>query len=121
MTPCDPTDTPLDRQKTIAEQNARIATLEKQQAAQPQKSAAKTAANGRSVNVAGIDVPIADLPANALPKEKSAVRDADTFGDVQQAAPRVNNAPLDPKLKGFIAYRKNLIDDRDSWLMSSGN
>jgi hypothetical protein len=86
-------------QQTIAEQNARIATLEKQQAGPN----AKPAASGRSVAVAGINVPIAELPARALPKERSAVRDADTMGDLQQAAPRVNNAPLDPRLKGFIA------------------
>ena len=38
-----------------------------------------------------------------MPTERTPVRDADTFLDQQQAAPRVNNAPLDPKLKGFIA------------------
>lgn len=90
-------------QKTIAEQNARIATLEKKQAAPVQKAAAKPAVSGRSVTVAGMDVPIAELPAVALPRDPTSVRDADTFLDLQTAAPRVNNAPLDPKLKGFIA------------------
>jgi hypothetical protein len=89
-------------QKTIAEQSARIEALEKQQAAPKQKTASKPAASGRSVTVAGMDVPVADLPASALPKERSAIRDADTFGDLQQAAPRANNVPLDPKLKGFM-------------------
>jgi hypothetical protein len=87
-------------QKTIEQQNARIAALEKQQTAQ--KPATKPAASGRSVTVAGMDVPVADLPAGSLPKGRSAVRDADTFADLQQAAPRANNVPLDPKLKGFI-------------------
>jgi hypothetical protein len=89
-------------QKTIAEQSARIEALEKQQTAQKQKNAGKPAASGRSVAVAGMDVSVADLPAGAVPKERSVIRDADTFGDLQQAAPRANNVPLDPKLKGFI-------------------
>ena len=42
-------------QRTIAEQNARIATLEKQQAAAKEKPAAKPTASGRSVTVAGMD------------------------------------------------------------------
>lgn len=86
-------------QKTIETQNERIATLEKQRVA----PAPKPKPDGRSVNVAGLSVPTAELPPSALPTEKSAVRDSDTFGDVQQAAPRPNNVPLDPKLKGFIA------------------
>lgn len=95
-------------QKTIADQNAklteqsaRIATLEKQQATG--KSAAKPAQSGRSISVAGMDVPVAELPAAAIPKDRTPVRDADTFLDLQEAAPRVNNAPIDPKLKGFVA------------------
>jgi hypothetical protein len=66
------------------------------------KSSAKPAASGRSVTVAGMDVPVPQLPAAAIPTSRTPVRDADTFLDLQQAAPRVNNAPLDPKLKGFI-------------------
>ena len=38
-----------------------------------------------------------------MPTQTTPVRDADAFLDQQNAAPRVNNAPLDPKLKGFIA------------------
>jgi hypothetical protein len=79
-----------------------LATLEKQQAVAKGKSSAKPAASGRSVTVAGMDVPVAQLPAAAIPTSRTPVRDADTFLDLQQAAPRVNNAPLDPKLKGFI-------------------
>lgn len=89
-------------QKTIAEQNARIATLEKQQAARPRETPVKSASSGRSVAVAGLQVPLADLPANALPQSRTLVRDADGFLDLQTAAPRADNAPLDPKLKGFI-------------------
>ena len=89
-------------QKTIADQNQRIANLEKRQAAPQEKSATKTKSD-RSLTVAGANVPLAELPPSALPKARTPVRDADTFADLQQAAPRVNNAPLDPKLKGFIA------------------
>jgi len=90
--------------KTMAEQNARIASLEKQLA---EKGNAKPAAqapppSGRSVAVAGLNVPVGELPANALPSERTPIRDSDNLSDQQQAAPRVNNAPLDPKLKGFI-------------------
>jgi len=87
----------------IASQNARIATLEKQRPQSPKAAPPATSpSSGRSVTVAGMDVPVAELPANAMPKERSLIPDADTFGDVQQAAPRANNVPLDPKLKGFI-------------------
>lgn len=90
-------------QKTITEQSARIATLEKQQhEPKPATPGKPKAASDRSVTVAGMNVPLAELPANAVPKERSTVRDADAFLDLQSAAPRVNNAPLDPKLKGFI-------------------
>lgn len=91
-------------QKTVTDQNARIATLEK---AQPKAGAAKTAGNSlppstRSVQVAGMTVPTAELPAPARPKATTPVTDYDTFQDLQRAAPRANNAPLDPELKGFI-------------------
>lgn len=93
-------------QKTIDAQNARIATLENQQAPQAQpaarKTAKKSAAREKSVAAAPVETPIAESPAPALPTERSAVRDADTFADQQQAAPRANNVPLDPELKGFI-------------------
>ncbi|GAA5129207.1 porin [Luteolibacter yonseiensis] len=95
-----------EMQKTIAEQNARIATLENQKAAPSKKTTArkspKPAEKEPDMAAAGIDVPVGAPPVVAEPKEISAIRDADTFADLQQAAPRVNNAPLDPKLKGFI-------------------
>src|SRR5688572_3391066 len=55
-------------QKTIADQNERIASLEKRQTTAPKdKSTAKTKSD-RSLTVAGTNVPIAELPAGALPK-----------------------------------------------------
>jgi hypothetical protein len=91
--------------QTIDAQNARIATLEKQQAPQapaPAKKAARDRSDEKSVASAPVEMPIAESPAPALPAERCAVRDADTFADLQQAAPRANNVPLDPELKGFI-------------------
>lgn len=98
-----------EMQKTIAAQNERIALLESRQAGPKQKPTAKSATQGtpatgeRTVHVAGMDLPIAQLPSGAIPKQASGVRDANAFADLQQAAPRVNNQPLDPQLKGFIA------------------
>jgi hypothetical protein len=111
-------------QQVIADQNARIAALEKQQhhpkaqatpatknevaSHQPATVAASTstttqpAESQRSVSIAEVSVPTANIPANAVPNERAAIRDADTFLDQQNAAPRANNAPLDPSLKGFI-------------------
>lgn len=87
-----------EMKKTIDQQNARIAALEKKQEA---KAPGKAGADKRPP-LAHLTAPATDLPAGALPKARTAVRDADTFADLQQAAPRVNNAPLDPKLKGFM-------------------
>jgi hypothetical protein len=104
-------------QKTIADQNARInaqsariATLEKQQHAPPTKGAAPAVvtttstapASDRSVSILGKKVPTGELPGNAVPAASTTVRDRDDFSDLQQAAPRPNNAPLDPALKGFV-------------------
>jgi hypothetical protein len=96
-------------QKTIADQNARIGTLERQlQQHPPQATPASTAktkgpASGRTVTVLGQSLPVGGLPANAVPAQASFVRNRDNFNDLQQAAPRANNAPIDPSLKGFIA------------------
>jgi hypothetical protein len=100
-----------DQNAKLSEQSARLATLEKkqQQSAATQKAVTRgtaptnaAPASDRSITVAGINVPVAELPAAAMPRERSPVRDADTFDDFQQAAPRLDNAPIDPKLKGFI-------------------
>jgi hypothetical protein len=99
-------------QETIAKQNARIATLEKQAHQLPPApapvpagapaTASKASLGGSTVTVLGKSVPVGELPANAVPRERSAVRDEDNFTDQQQAAPRANNVPIDPALKGFI-------------------
>lgn len=84
-------------QKTINEQNARIATLEKKQSS---AVAVKPAASGHSEK--SVDIPTSQIAADALPKGRSVIKDMDTFMDQQQAAPRANNVPLDPALKGFV-------------------
>jgi len=105
-------------QQTIADQNARIATLEKQaeaKAAAPAEGPDKVDLprnKGRSRTAGASQDEVADTPPPAriempaaappMPVRRSNVRDADTFADLQQAAPRANNAPLDPELKGFI-------------------
>ena len=110
-------------QKIIADQNARIAALEKQQQQKPQPTpaakrevtskdertparqtatASPPSENQRTVSVAELAVPTGRIPDNAVPNERAGVRDADTFANQQEAAPRPNNAPLDPSLKGFI-------------------
>ena len=102
-----------DMQKTIAEQNERIATLENQKPAQAPKPAARKPSkpiarkapepSTAKPQVAATELEIPTETANtAISNQQSAVRDADTFADLQKAAPRINNAPLDPALKGFI-------------------
>jgi hypothetical protein len=72
--------------KTIAEQNARIASLEKKQVASKEKSATKPTPSGPSVKVAGLDVPVGELPANAMPKQRAMVQDSHDLNELQQAA-----------------------------------
>lgn len=95
-----------EMQKTIAEQNARIATLENQKAEQPEKLSVRKSAGSAVAKpqaaVVEIEKPVETPPSVAFSRKTSPVRDADTFADLQQAAPRADNAPLDPKLKGFL-------------------
>lgn len=102
-----------EMQRTINEQNARIATLENRKAEKTPKPAAtnrsaKPAARVSSppaeTTAAATMTPAAATPSTAaLPQQSSPVPDADMFADLQNAAPRVNNVPLDPDLKGYIA------------------
>ena len=103
-----------DMQKTILEQNARIATLEMQKSEQAtvqesRKSPKAIAKKGHEtsnlksqVAATESEIPVETSSTATYPQKTSAVPDADTFADLQQAAPRVNNAPLEPELKGFI-------------------
>jgi len=106
-------------QQTIAEQNDRIATLEKQQASTepkprqetPRKSKPAPASSppestpsppGPTADPTVPPAPMESTSGTVQPVEASKVRDADAFADLQQAAPRADNAPLDPELKGFV-------------------
>jgi hypothetical protein len=99
-------------QQTIAEQNERIATLEKRQAAQTagradeavERPAASSPRRPQAAApaIAAAEPPLPETSAAVVAVDPGPMRDADTFADLQRAAPRANNAPLDPKLKGFI-------------------
>jgi hypothetical protein len=89
-------------QKTIAEQSARIAALEKQQRFPKPPPALKPVAAQRSPGAVSAPAVSVASPPGTMPKARSAVRDADNFTDLQQAVPRTNNVPLDPDLKGFM-------------------
>lgn len=105
-------------QRTIDEQNTRIAALEEERAGDGYKEEApaaresppkkKTASRNGTASAPAADDPpapetLSQAPSPTLPEQpRSTVRDADTFADLQQAAPRADNAPLDPKLKGFV-------------------
>lgn len=95
-------------QQTIADQNERIATLEGRHQEKPEETKKATAPRSKK---RGNTPPASPATAasitpqaapSALPQESAGVRDADTFAGLQQAAPRANNAPLDPEMKGFI-------------------
>ena len=104
--------------KTIVEQNARIAALEAHLKSSPPTKltvADNSVSDGgtnafptgsfatnRSLTVVGMNVPVAELPDSAVPKERALIRDVGALNDQQESAPRVNNAPLDPSLKGFF-------------------
>ena len=92
-------------QKTITDQNARIAQLERQQkAASAPKAAKRSSSAGSSAAGAAVtETAVPEVSTASLPMQRAAaMRDADTFEDLQKAAPRIDNAPLDPELKGFI-------------------
>jgi hypothetical protein len=88
---------------TIAQLKSRIAVLEDQRAA-----AAARPATARAAQTAPPPPPAAPAPpmvaaaTSGAAGAASEVRDYDGFQDLQQAAPRPENRPLDPALKGFI-------------------
>jgi hypothetical protein len=94
-------------EKSMQEMRAKLSELEKQ-------TPGATNAVGQTTNVpsstmGGNQMYIADQKINlpAVPgtfgdTNRSPVRDYDTFNDLQPAAPRPDNLPIDPALKGFI-------------------
>jgi hypothetical protein len=79
--------------KTIQTLQGRVADLEKE------KGTGKKGAP----SVAGLlTKPSTEVVNAAVPAQTSNTTDRDTFLDEQWPAPRVNNAPIDPSLNGFI-------------------
>ena len=88
--------------KTIKALQSKVAALEnektpRKQAAAPPKDTAKV----QSARTAHIGLP-ATQPITVAPRDQSQTDDRDTFLDDQWPAPRVNNASIDPTLKGFL-------------------
>jgi hypothetical protein len=95
-------------EQTIADLKTRIAVLEEEKAMEkpaPQPAPANTPAPEPTPAPAAapaITNRIAVAPAPGSAGSAAAVRDYDGFQDLQQAAPRPENKPLDPELKGFV-------------------
>jgi hypothetical protein len=94
-----------DVAKTIKTLQAEVAELKKEktvakQSAAPAK-AASTAQTARAGQTAPLHIPSAQ-PITVPAGEQSQTNDRHTFLDDQWPAPRVNNAPIDPTLKGFL-------------------
>ena len=88
----------LERQ--LKAKDARIAELEGKV-----KERAPQAIDGTNyVTVGGflMKVGVPEPPREAFPQGTSAIRDYKMFGDYQEAAPRVDNIPLDPSGEGFM-------------------
>ncbi|WP_052572701.1 DcaP family trimeric outer membrane transporter [Haloferula sp. BvORR071] len=99
-------------EKTISDLKTRIAVLEDEKAevkvaAPPAPSRAHAAPSKSEPSKSSPPAPALTTPAvvEASPGAAgtgSKVRDSDGFQELQQAAPRPENRPLDPKLKGFV-------------------
>jgi hypothetical protein len=88
----------LERQ--LKSKDARIAELE----AQTNRSPARTIDGTNYVTVGGflMKVGVPEPPREAFPQGTSAIRDYKMFGEYQEAAPRVDNIPIDPSGEGFM-------------------
>ena len=104
-------------EQTMAEMKNRIAVLEAERAeakaapapAASQAAAPKSKTKAKSTEPApapapapAITAPIVQPAAPGAAGTMTAVKDYDGFQELQQAAPRPENRPLDPKLKGFV-------------------
>ena len=91
--------------KTIKALQSKVAALENEKTAGKQSAApakaASTAQTAPAARTASLHIPSTQsitVPAG----EQSQTNDRHTFLDDQWPAPRVNNAPIDPTLKGFL-------------------
>jgi hypothetical protein len=99
-------------EKALQDVRAKLAEMERKERLAPETNApaAKAAAPAATASPAGSNRLIIaeqriDLPAPTVPLDaygRSPIPDYDTFNDQQQAAPRPDNKPIDPALKGFI-------------------
>jgi len=103
-------------EQTIADLKARIAALEAEKKTDadtavpeprattppPRKTARQTPPAAPAPQPTPASVEVASAPPAGAAGSPAAVRDDNGFQDLQQAAPRPDNRPLDPKLKGFV-------------------
>jgi hypothetical protein len=95
-------------EKALQEVRAKLAEMERKDRAAAEtnvpitKPASPTTTRSNSMIIAEqkIQLPPPPIPLDA--NGRSPIRDYDTFNDYQQAAPRPDNKPIDPALKGFI-------------------
>ncbi|MFI5181406.1 MAG: DcaP family trimeric outer membrane transporter [Thermoanaerobaculia bacterium] len=79
-------------EKTVQELKARLSALEKEKAAAPVQQPQQQPA----------PAPTSPAPTPTPAPTAGLVPDYNTMGDQQPAAPRPDNVPLDPELKGFL-------------------
>jgi outer membrane murein-binding lipoprotein Lpp len=93
--------------KTIKTLQSKVAALEKEKTAADKQGA--TSAKPTTEHIARtVPVRLPSTPPITVPaREQSQTRDRNTFLDDQWPAPRVNNAPIDPTLKGFLPILGN--------------
>ena len=95
-------------EKALQEVRAKLAEMERQNRAAAETNApaarttSPTAANSNSMVIAEQKIELPSPPVALDANGRSPIRDYDTFNDYQQAAPRPDNQPIDPALKGFI-------------------
>ena len=89
--------------KTIKTLQSEVASLKKEKAVAGKQDAVppKPVHSEQTARRSPIGLP-STQPITVPPSEQSQIKDRDTFLDEQWAAPRVNNAPIDPTLIGFL-------------------
>jgi hypothetical protein len=86
-------------QKTIAALRAQIAALQQAQRPPTAVPAAPPPARPASAAAQTSEVPVVHSPVDYYGTE---TRERDTAGENEVGAPRIDNEPLDPKLRGFF-------------------
>lgn len=93
-------------EKSLQDVRTRLAELEKPPATNGPVAVTNrppgAATSSNAVVIAGQPIALPAPPAGFDRLGRSPVRDFDTFNELQSAAPRPNNEPIDPALAGFI-------------------